>query len=105
MYYSVPVFSLHRNPEYWPNPDIFDPERFNPNNEHSYPTFAFLPFGEGPRNCIGKRLALLEAKMTLVAILKELHFKRTADTEVPLELSVGRTISPKNGVKLSIASN
>ena len=102
---SVPVFSLHRNPEYWPNPDIFDPERFNPNNEQSYPTFAFLPFGEGPRNCIGKRLALLEAKMTLVAILKELHFKRTADTEVPLELSVGRTVSPKNGVKLSIASN
>ena len=102
---SIPVFSLHRNPEYWPNPDKFDPERFNPNNEHSYPTFAFLPFGEGPRNCIGKRLALLEAKMTLVAILKELHFKGTSDTEVPLDLIVGFTTSPKNGVKLSIASN
>ena len=102
---SFPIFLLHRNPEYWPNPDQFDPERFNPNNEQSYPTFAFLPFGEGPRNCIGKRLALLEAKMTLVAILKELHFKRTADTEVPLGLSVGITMSPRNGIKLSIASN
>ena len=103
--FSFPIFLLHRNPEYWPNPDNFDPERFNPSNEQSYPTFAFLPFGEGPRNCIGKRLSLLEAKMTLVAIFKELHFKRTADTEVPLDLSFGFTISPKNGVKLSIASN
>ena len=43
--------------------------------------------------------------MTLVAIFKELHFKRTADTEVPLDLCFGFIISPKNGVKLSIASN
>ena len=102
---SFPIFLLHCNPEYWPNPDKFDPERFNPNNEQSYPTFAYLPFGEGPRNCIGKRLALLEAKMTLVAILRDLHFKRNADTEVPLDLSVGITMSPKNGIKLCIVSN
>ena len=102
---TFPIFLLHRNPEYWPNPDKFDPERFNPNNEQSYPTFAYLPFGEGPRNCIGKRLALLEAKMTLVAILKELHFKRSADTEVPLDLGVGITMSPRNGIKLCIVSN
>ena len=101
---SFPIFLLHRNPEYWPNPDNFDPERFNPNNEQSYPTFAYLPFGEGPRQCIGKRLALLEAKMTLVAILKDFCFKRATDTEVPLDLSVGFTMSPKNGIKLSIAS-
>ena len=75
------VFLLHRNPEYWANPDKFDPERFNPNNEQSYPTFTYLPFGEGP------------------------HFKRTTDTEIPLDLSIDFTISPKNGVKLSIASN
>ena len=99
------IFSVHRNPDYWPNPDNFDPERFNPNNEQSYPTFAYLPFGEGPRQCIGKRLALLEAKMTLVAILKNFHFIRTTDTEVPLDLCVGFTMSPRNGVKLSIASN
>ena len=102
---SFPIFLLHRNPEYWPNPDKFDPERFNPNTEQSYPTFAYLPFGEGQRHCIGKRLALLEAKMTLVAILKDLQFKRCADTEVPLDLSVGITMSPRNGIKLCIVSN
>ena len=102
---SFPIFLLHRNPEYWPNPDKFDPERFNPNTKQSYPTFAYLPFGEGPRNCIGKRLALLEAKMTLIAIFKDLQFKRCADTEVPLDLSVGLTMSPRNGIKLCIVSN
>ena len=99
------VFLLHHNPEYWPNPDKFDPERFNPNNEQSYPTFAYLPFGEGPRNCIGKRLALMNVKMTLITILKDLHFKKTTDTEVPLDLNSGSlTLSPVNGIKLSIAS-
>ena len=102
---SFPIFLLHRNPEHWPNPDKFDPERFNPNTEPSYPAFAYLPFGEGPRHCIGKRLALLEAKMTLVAIFKDLQFKRCADTEVPLDLSVGITMSPRNGIKLRIATN
>ena len=102
---SFPVFLLHCNPEYWLNPEIFDPERFNPNNGDSYPTFAYLPFGEGPRQCIGKRLALMEAKMTLVAILKDLHFKKSPDTEVPLDLVVGFTMSPKNGIKLFIDSN
>ena len=102
---SFPIFLLHRNPEYWPNPDKFDPERFNPNNEQSYPTFAYLPFGEGPRHCIGKRLALLEAKMTLVALLKDLHFEKNKDTEIPLDLTIGITMSPRNGVKLSIVSN
>ena len=50
---SFPIFLIHRNPKYWPNPDKFDPERFKP-GEQSYPSFAYLPFGEGPRNCIGK---------------------------------------------------
>ena len=101
----IPIFLLHRNPNYWPDPDKFDPERFNPNKEQSYPTYAYLPFGEGPRQCIGRGLALVEAKMTLVAILKDFYFKKTADTEVPVELSVGITMCPKNGVKLSIGSN
>ena len=103
--FVFPIFLLHRNPDYWPDPNKFDPERFNPNNKQSYPTFAYLPFGEGPRQCIGKRLALLEAKMALVTILKDLHFKRTTDTEVPLDLGVGITMSPNNGIKLSIGSN
>ena len=102
---DFPIFLLHSNPEHWHNPEVFDPERFSPNSGESYPAFAYLPFGEGPHQCIGKRLALMEAKMTLVSILKDLHFKRFADTEVPLDLVVGFTMSPKNGMNLSIESN
>ena len=102
---NFPIFLVHRNPEYWPNPDKFNPERFNPTNEESYPLFAYLPFGEGPRNCIGKRLGLLETKMALVAVLKDMHFKESVDTDVPLELAFGISMSPKNGIKLAIVSN
>ncbi|XP_065914971.1 cytochrome P450 3A9-like [Dysidea avara] len=100
---SFPIFLIHKNPEYWPNPEKFDPERFKP-DEQSYPHFAYLPFGEGPRNCIGKRLAVLEAKMALVSIYREFQFKKTADTEVPLSLGVGLTMFPKNGINLNIVS-
>ena len=99
------IHVLHRNAEYWTNPDKFDPERFNPHNEQSYPAFAYFPFGEGPRQCIAKRLALLEAKMALVTILKDFKFKRATDTEEPLDLCVGLTMTPRNGIKLSIMSN
>ena len=99
---SFPFACLHLNPEYWPNPSIFDPERFR---EQNYPKFAYLPFGEGPRHCIGKRLALLVARMSLVAMLKDYKFMRTTKTEVPLELTTDIFSAPKHGVYLSIVAN
>ena len=105
VYINIPIFFLHRNPEYWPNPEKFDPERFDPKNEQAYPKCAYLPFGEGPRNCAGKRMALLVAKMALLAIMRDLQFKRTANTDVPLDIvAAAITLSPRNGIKLSIAS-
>lgn len=102
---NVPVYLLHRNPKYWPNPEKFDPERFNPNKEQTYPTYAYLPFGDGPRYCIGKRFALLQAKMAIVSVYKDVHFKRAPDTDVPLEVFQGFTLHPANPIKLYIVSN
>jgi len=99
---AIPFTCLHQNPEYWLNPDTFDPERFK---EQSYPKFAYLSFGEGPRNCIGKHLALLVAKMCLVTMLKEFQFRKTDKTEVPLELTADITSNSKHGIYLSIAAN
>ena len=96
---SIPFACLHLNPEYWTDPNTFDPERFR---EPSYPKFAYLPFGEGPRHCIGKRLGLLVLKMTLTTILKEFQFRKTAETEVPLQLTTDIFSNPKNGIHLSI---
>ena len=104
-YVTIPLFLLHRNPEYWPNPDKFDPERFGSNNKQTRPTFTYLPFGEGPRYCICKRYALLQSKVAIVSIFKDFHFRRAPDTEVPLDVCRGAVITPTNGIKLYIASN
>ena len=49
----IPIWNLHRDPEYWPQPDHFKPERFLSQNKHSIKPFTYLPFGAGPRSCIG----------------------------------------------------
>lgn len=69
----LPIWCFHRDPNYFPNPEKFDPERFSEKNRHKINTMAYMPFGLGPRNCIGSRFALCELKVLLYQIL--LHFE------------------------------
>lgn len=50
----IPAYAFHRDPQYFPNPDKFDSERFSDENKHTIHPFAYMPFGLGPRNCIGQ---------------------------------------------------
>lgn len=84
-----PVAGLHRDPQYYPNPDRFDPERFNEQNRDKINPFTYLPFGIGPRNCIGSRFALMEVKAIVYYMLLEFSFERTPNTQVPLQLAKG----------------
>ncbi|XP_071147587.1 cytochrome P450 3A41-like isoform X1 [Mytilus edulis] len=99
---SVPLYALHRNPTYWPDPEKFDPDRFTEENKAKRPDFAFIPFGVGPRICIGMRLAVMEVKMALVFLLQNFSFSPCSKTEIPIELETGGLIRAKNGIPLKI---
>jgi cytochrome P450 len=91
---------LHRNPSYWENPEAFDPDRFLPERSAARSRFAYLPFGDGPRICIGKGFAMMEAKIVLAMMAGAFRFERAGEHAV--ELDPGITLRPKNGMPLSI---
>ncbi|KAJ8735116.1 hypothetical protein PYW08_014366 [Mythimna loreyi] len=67
----IPVFALHRDEKYYPNPDVFDPERFSSENGSNVNNnYVYLPFGEGNRICIGNRFARLQVKVGLASLLR-----------------------------------
>ncbi|KAI8786732.1 cytochrome P450 3A7 [Biomphalaria glabrata] len=83
----IPVYAFHTDPDLFPEPEKFDPERFDPENKTTRHQYAHLPFGQGPRNCIGMRLALLELKMVMAAILQKLTPVPCSKTVYPIKLS------------------
>ncbi|CAD7083922.1 unnamed protein product [Hermetia illucens] len=72
---SIPIVGLHHDPEYFPNPDKFEPERFSPENRTQIQPFTYMPFGVGPRNCIGSRFVLMETKVAIFHLLSEFTFE------------------------------
>ncbi|XP_075973963.1 cytochrome P450 9e2-like [Anticarsia gemmatalis] len=85
----IPVIGFHRDPQYFPNPDKFDPERFSEQNKHKINPTAYMPFGVGPRNCIGSRFALCEVKVLIYQILQHLEVSPCERTCIPAELTTG----------------
>jgi cytochrome P450 len=78
---------LHRNERYWPDPDRFDPDRFLPDAVKARDRYAYLPFGGGPRSCIGDHFALLEATLALAVILR--RWRLTTDgAQVPMRRGI-----------------
>jgi cytochrome P450 family 9 len=82
-----PVYGLHRDSKYFENPDLFYPERFLPENKKDMNLNVYLPFGIGPRMCIGNRFALIETKVVLFHLLARCELKPCKKTSHPLRLS------------------
>jgi cytochrome P450 family 6 len=111
---QVPVYSLQRDPQYFPKPEKFDPERFSDENVHKIRPFTYLPFGkifitffpriywyfsvgEGPRICVGLRFGLMQTKIAIVKLLKEFKFEKCDETLDPMMYSVNNfVLAPKN---------
>lgn len=98
------VGALHHDPEHWPCPETFDPQRFTAEAQRRRRPFTYLPFGAGPRSCLGVRLGLLEVKLTLLHVLSNFRFEACPQTQVPLQLESKSALSPKNGVYIKIVS-
>lgn len=96
-----PYFT-HRHPDFWPDPERFDPDRFHPRFEGTRPKYAFFPFGGGPRVCIGKELATLEATIALVMLLQRFDFHLPADRVVKPKPAV--VLRPREGLPLRVVS-
>ncbi|KRZ87262.1 Thromboxane-A synthase [Trichinella sp. T8] len=99
-----PTYSIHHDETIWPEPDRFLPERFIGSDCAHHP-MAWLPFGAGPRNCIGKRFAEMQFKITMAHLLKryKLHLSE-AESEDPIKLKCnGATIRPRNGVVIKLS--
>ncbi|XP_012536053.2 probable cytochrome P450 6a13 [Monomorium pharaonis] len=95
----IPVQALHKDPQYWDHPEEYDPERFNPERKHSNERFAYLPFGEGPRICVGMRMAQLQIKAGLAIILRKYRMDLSPRTQVPLKMIPSTFLpTPKGGL-------
>jgi cytochrome P450 len=96
----IPIYALHRNTRLWQNPNAFDPDRFAPELAKTYSRYAFMPFGGGPRICIGSSFAMIEATAILAILIRDFRFHPVAGHKPAPVARV--TLRPKGGMPLLV---
>lgn len=99
----IPTLGFHRDPEIFPEPMKFEPDRFTPEKKLARHPCAFLAFSEGPRICIGMRFGILQSKIGLALLLKNFKFDVCEDTETEVKIDPLEVLfTPLNGISLKI---
>ena len=93
------MYTVHRHPEFWSEPERFDPERFDPARSVGRHPMAWVPFGAGPRKCIGQELSLMESTLALAMITQRFELESVGH---PVRPKVEITLRPADGVRLRI---
>jgi len=96
----MPIYAMHRHAKRWEDPDAFDPARFAPDREAKIPRYQYLPFGAGPRICIGMAFAMIEATAMLATLLQKARFAPVAGRD-PYPLA-RVTLQPGGGLPLKV---
>jgi cytochrome P450 len=91
-------YVLHRHPDHWDNPEGFDPERFRPDRAEKRARYAYLPFGGGPRTCVGNHFAMMEAQILLAMVVREQRLELEPSHRVVVDPVI--TLRPKTGIKM-----
>lgn len=100
---KIPVFAIHHDPEYYPEPDKFNPDRFDNHEYKNRHLMTWLPFGEGPRSCIGLRFALMIMQIALAMLLKDFEILPCNKTPKSITFNPKKTLLyPKDEIILKI---
>ncbi|XP_046636789.1 cytochrome P450 4C1-like isoform X1 [Daphnia pulicaria] len=100
----IEIYALHRNEDYFPEPDVFNPDRFQTNESIGRHAFSFLPFSAGSRNCIGQRFAMFEEKVLASSLLRRFKFSYDIAKHGPPKANADLVLKPRDGMPLQIAS-
>ena len=97
----ISPYLLHRHKTLWREPDRFHPERFMPGARETIERYAYLPFGAGPRVCIGQQFAMVEASIVLATLVRTLRFEHVGEPPTPVHHV---TLRPRHGMPMRMIS-
>jgi len=94
------IYGVHNHKDYWENPEEFDPERFSKENAKQIPSYAYFPFGGGPRLCIGMQFAMMEMQFLVAMLVRNFDFTLAQNHQPELQPLI--TLRPRGGLKMKV---